>query len=199
MLRKTLTIVSLIGLVLSVGLWGAAYFNVWITSNRGYAINLREGCFKLLRTSDGGIIFGRDEEGGRNTESVSNEDALRLFERQFQDTHEVSVWKRVGVVVAWREWEGRTYWKPFFVVDSETGGVSYYYLPPRAALSKTFTMFVPMWMPTLFFTLIFLSAYIPLRHRRKRKKLGLCLKCGYNLKGLTEMRCPECGEAFEKQ
>ena len=40
----------------------------------------------------------------------------------------------------------------------------------------------------------------PLQHhrRRNRKKLGLCLECGYNLKGLTELRCPECGEAFEK-
>ena len=34
--------------------------------------------------------------------------------------------------------------------------------------------------------------------RRKRKKLGLCVKCGYNLTGLTELRCPECGEAFEE-
>ena len=26
---------------------------------------------------------------------------------------------------------------------------------------------------------------------------GHCRRCGYNLKGLTEARCPECGQPFE--
>ena len=32
----------------------------------------------------------------------------------------------------------------------------------------------------------------PLRRYRRRKR-GLCVKCGYNLTGLMEPRCPECG------
>ena len=32
----------------------------------------------------------------------------------------------------------------------------------------------------------------PLRRYRRRKR-GLCVRCGYNLTGLTEPRCPECG------
>ena len=37
------------------------------------------------------------------------------------------------------------------------------------------------------------------RRRRKlcRELEGLCSKCGYNLTGLTESRCPECGTRFE--
>ncbi len=37
--------------------------------------------------------------------------------------------------------------------------------------------------------------YPILRRRRKRKKLGLCLQCGYDLRASKE-RCPECGEEF---
>lgn len=28
---------------------------------------------------------------------------------------------------------------------------------------------------------------------------GLCKRCGYKLKGLTEPRCPECGTAFDPE
>ena len=34
------------------------------------------------------------------------------------------------------------------------------------------------------------------RHlHRKRQRLGLCLKCGYDLRG-SNKRCPECGKEF---
>lgn len=32
-------------------------------------------------------------------------------------------------------------------------------------------------------------------YRRRRK--GLCVNCGYNLTGLSEQRCPECGSQFD--
>ncbi len=54
----------------------------------------------------------------------------------------------------------------------------------------------PLWIPTLLFAMMFCIAYLPLHRRRKRKKLDLCVKCGYNLKGLSEPRCPECGKSF---
>jgi len=39
------------------------------------------------------------------------------------------------------------------------------------------------------------AAFIRGPYRRfRRRKSGCCLRCGYLLKGLTEPRCPECGE-----
>ncbi len=43
-------------------------------------------------------------------------------------------------------------------------------------------------------SLFFLVLFHP-KSRRKRKKLGLCLNCGYDLRASKE-RCPECGEEF---
>ena len=40
--------------------------------------------------------------------------------------------------------------------------------------------------------LIWLKRYPRERELRRRKRLGLCYYCGYNVKG-TEGRCPECG------
>ena len=54
---------------------------------------------------------------------------------------------------------------------------------------------LPMWMPTALFSILFWRSFTPLYRRRKRKKLGLCLKCGYDLQGSKE-RCPECGTGF---
>lgn len=32
--------------------------------------------------------------------------------------------------------------------------------------------------------------------RRRRRRRHQCIRCGYNLTGLTEPRCPECGTAY---
>ena len=52
---------------------------------------------------------------------------------------------------------------------------------------------LPLWALFVLFTIYPARALIrgPLR-RRYRRKHNLCLKCGYNLTGLTEPRCPEC-------
>jgi hypothetical protein len=37
-----------------------------------------------------------------------------------------------------------------------------------------------------------------LHRRRKRRKIGRCAKCHYDLRGLPEPRCPECGTPFDE-
>ena len=34
--------------------------------------------------------------------------------------------------------------------------------------------------------------------RERRRRLGLCMACGYSLRGLREPRCPECGTPFAR-
>ncbi len=106
MIRKTLTIFSLIGLLLSVGLWGVSYFWVGFQSGQWY-------------------------------------------------------------------------------VAAEAG-----------TLYASWNLGIPLWMPTLLFLAVFWLSVAPLYRRRKRKKLGLCLKCGYDLRGSTK-RCPECNTPIE--
>ena len=56
----------------------------------------------------------------------------------------------------------------------------------------------PLWMPVVLFV-SYPLAYALLRHplrRYRRRKQGLCARCGCNLTGNTSGRCPECGEAI---
>ncbi len=54
---------------------------------------------------------------------------------------------------------------------------------------------LPLWL--LLLVLAAPTAYLWHRDRRFRFPSGHCQQCGYNLHGLTEPRCPECGTGFE--
>ncbi len=148
MIRKTLTFLSLIGLLLSVGLWGVSYFEVWYgvqnsQKNEGFDIVLDEGAmtyvFMPLGATPGWRIGGF---GGFDTR-----------------------------------------WLPDYEYDT--------------TFSLLLAWYFPLWIPTTVFAALSLwLGYVPMRRRRKRKKLGLCLKCGYDLRASKD-RCPECGEEFE--
>jgi len=55
---------------------------------------------------------------------------------------------------------------------------------------------VPLW-PLLLIPTAFGIFHLGRSMRRvRRRNRGLCVKCAYNLSGLTVPRCPECGTAF---
>ena len=148
MILKTVTILSLIGLLLSVGLWGVSYFcDVCYVGDSGWYVSAWLGA----------LWIGRDEvpERGRYGSMGIALINWRLF---------------VGYIHRWptfhRGWYG-------------------------------FILILPFWMPAIISMSALLCVYLPIHRRRKRKKLGLCLKCGYDLRGSKE-RCPECGVGFSK-
>ena len=56
---------------------------------------------------------------------------------------------------------------------------------------------VPLWLPASLFGLLWCFRFLlPSFRRRRRERLGLCLCCGYDLRGSIN-RCPECGQEFE--
>jgi hypothetical protein len=72
-------------------------------------------------------------------------------------------------------------------------------IPRTITTPGSHAIIVPLWTPLVVFGAYPAVAFIrgPLRRWRRRRK-GLCVKCGYNLTGLTEPRCPECGTEFAR-
>ncbi len=55
---------------------------------------------------------------------------------------------------------------------------------------------IPLWSPPALFSILPVYSLGLFLLRHKRKKRGLCLECGYDLRGSRE-RCPECGTKFD--
>ncbi|MCH8970144.1 MAG: hypothetical protein IIA66_13630 [Planctomycetes bacterium] len=161
MFRKTLTILSLIGLLLSVALWGMSYWGF---------IYLGPSIGAILRT--GWFSCGRVTQGWIAADDYEREQIMRSI--LGENSHQITLG---GRFIGWNDFRGiKTYWW-------------YEGLPRLIAF--------PLWIPALLSgSVVFCIYYLPRHRRRKRKKLGLCMKCGYDLRASKD-RCPECGSEFE--
>ncbi len=155
MIRKTLTILSLIGLLLSVGCWGVSYCPIQF---------IRAG------SNDYDEFLDITELG------------YGLLYRRFEFTS-AGFFDGIGFHRVRDLRDYVTPLKPWIRIS---------------ALTDRIAFGLPLWIPTLLFVSTLCVASWPLRRRRKRKKLGLCVKCGYDLRASQE-RCPECGTEFAKQ
>ncbi len=102
--------------------------------------------------------------------------------------HERSCWCRVcpspRKLMSRMDWQARGFWGCLYV---------------RSSLAlRTYSLETPWWLLAVLSGLCGIYPAVaffrgPVRRWRRRKR-GLCVHCGYNLTGLTEPRCPECGE-----
>jgi len=200
MLRKTLTILSLIGLLLSVGLWGASYFHVSYMQ-RHSIYKLTSGAFiwdpyskqrlsLLIEDQERVkkvITRGLPQPGLKSLEEGLQQ--MGLFEKgpgsSFMSAKAAAA-RMDGIIASLRSREMARGWR-----WSGFGGFHTCWWPAN----DTFGFILPLWLPTVVFVSVPLYALLPFHRRRKRKKLGLCLKCGYDLRASKD-RCPECGEEF---
>ncbi len=145
MIRKSLLILSIVGLVLSVGLWIVSYFHVYYFSGQSI-VSAELGAIIFQQMPGGGTIHVRDSRG-------------------FMYVREQLTW--VG-------YSGLS-----------TLSVPVYSLSPLVVIC-------PLWIPAVLcaFAIWFNGRYA--RQSRRRKREGLCMRCGYDLRSSTDM-CPECG------
>ena len=147
MIRKTLTILSLIGLLLSVGMLPASFWGV------GYQ------CRPL-----------------NPTEVLSVLTANGMVQLSYEGLG-------MGTMLGWHAFGRRVI------------GPSWWRMPSWYVGGKMYRILIPLWLPIVLFAAYPAYRLLPFHRRRKRKKLGLCLKCGYDLRASKD-RCPECGEEF---
>ncbi len=111
-----------------------------------------------------------------------------------QDGPSVTVFRGALMVVV-----GHELWVLFLQLDRVMDPTGHVPLPPtwclwndwgagtRFIVVPTYAVLLAVAVPTLF-----VWRFVPKFPR------GHCRRCGYNLTGLREARCPECGQAFEE-
>ena len=181
MLRRTLTILSLIGLLLSVGLWGVSYAEfVFAPNSLNRRFSLARGAFHYSQIA--GPISYEEARMSTSASDPPGQQSGGSAHSNGQLLYEYHMFKPGIGFVGFQSFD--TCWLPSSV-QSSNGSFTFYH--GRA----------PIWPLTVALAAFWLSIGRPLRRRRKRKKLGLCLRCGYDLRA-SKGRCPECGTGFSK-
>jgi len=160
MLRKTLTILSLIGLLLSVGLWGVSWYGV---------------TYKKMSKIEGTELFAIHGSLWVIVWTGTDLQYLLPIIPRGWTFGNVPNGMRVHGFIPWFENQ---------VVPTDYGTMQYS------------SLVLPLYIPILILAILPLLAGRRIHRRRKRMKLGLCLKCGYDLRASKD-RCPECGENCE--
>lgn len=190
MIRKTLTILSLLGLLLSVGAWGVSYLNI--------------GCLvggkHFLAASAGSLHLGTLRGGIGQVEFSWHQRGDRLVLASQPTRHPAKCWMTgYGTLKHVVEWplvvNGRT--TQFFAQrEKEIYTLTTQLRPTFWRYPGQWGIGVPFWMPMALCGIVICYFHLTSHVRsNRRRKLGLCLKCGYDLRASKDKR-PECGQGF---
>ena len=178
MIRKTATMFFLTGLVLSAGLFATS---VW------YRFSYIPDSLRFRVSMFSGIVFITWPD---RPYPLVTEEMLEQLLRQEGFPGTVEDWSPAMINRGAR---------PGFRVTRET-----FYAPAlrhdslqveRVEFQKEYHISVGLWVPALACLGGLYFSFLHGRRHRRRRKLGLCLKCGYDLRA-SKKRCPECGTEF---
>ena len=99
----------------------------------------------------------------------------------------MTLWRRLELKGFYRHWSANWSFGGGFDLDGKYHHVR--------AMRRTIGFGGPAWFWTALFGFLPVLTMVrhPSRRRKQRRKLGLCVACGYDLRGLPTSRCPECG------
>ena len=209
MIRKTLTILSLIGLLLSVGLWGVSCRRRTYYWHSGDQHLIADPYWISLGVRPGRFSIHLERRLPWEPWSLNSKWSCSTTDGDHLNAH---------VLADHTTWTLCSQWHyqpdvppPIIKLDTSvvyvslqtglevTSGHTGRSTPPTlTAERQSGSLAVPYWLLGSLFAISLGVSSVPLyrqRRRRKRKKLGLCVKCGYDLRASKE-RCPECGEEF---
>ena len=173
LVRKTIIVVLALAAV-GVGVPAATGFYVAAAAYRCSMDPQRITLSIKMCTSCGHLVSAHGRSCSRADEDPLDSPFLKVeenWEKYFRDDPRVSVGNRLGsrtIGVFWGSW-------------GLSMGVTQY----EVGISPL----IPICLFALYPTIAFIRG--PLRRHRRRKR-GLCIHCGFDLRGTPE-RCPECG------
>lgn len=189
MIRKTLTILSLLGLLLSAGAWTVQARKPVLLFSTSLPENLpqnRPAVLSELSESNWGMI---------HSEAMLSP----LGECGFTAIYGTPRGKtqKVTRMIAGASLTGGALIARLGTETLITDDQNKNYLEFGRSYPANQMCRIPIWSVALTCAIACgLLTITPFLRRRRRKKLGLCLKCGYDLRA-SKVRCPECGLILE--
>jgi len=170
LIRKTLLLGTVLSLLLNLGLWALSWFVAidWVASPSGPWFGVNRGLLLVLVT---GLPAQSPLPLGYAQWEVGT--------MQWEPRKTITI--RAGWKVSYNDKSPFSPWQPRYFND----------------WPSKLSVLVPMWMPAVLLILLTWLTGAPIYRRRRRRKLGLCLGCGYDLRGQKNQNCPECGLQFD--
>lgn len=156
--------------------------NMTIAARRRWRIGLTIACAAILLVAGlsclRGVLIGRADVRGINNQMSIARGALHFVH---EDRGKATAKPSVGWTADWIDSRFGLTWSPRASTSSAPSAFS------------TWSVRIPLWIP--FLLLASPCAWFWFRHYTRTP--GICDSCGYDLRGLTTGKCPECGH-FER-